>query len=109
MKLFVRLFTIVLIAFTMTMLYDWYVNPIEILEEGRTTSRSKYSEKIVSAPMRKVRQGWREFWQVKVPGGGWYKCRNEDCPETLRIEHVDHAFSRPESPEVSISPFTEER
>ncbi len=109
MKLFVRLFSIALIAFALTMLYDWYVNPIKVLEEGRTTSKSKYSEKIVSAPKRRVRQGWREFWQVKVPGGGWYECRNEDCPETLRSEHVDHAFSRPESPEASISPFTEER
>ena len=110
MKIFVRLFSIALLAFGLTMLYSWYMNPIEVLEEGRVTSKSKYSEKIVSAPKRRVRQGWREFWQVKVPGGGWYECRNEDCPETLRVEHVDHAFGRPETPEPgTISPFNQEQ
>ena len=110
MKLFVRLFIIALIALAATMLYDWYINPIEVLEEGRTKAKSNYSEKIVSAPKRRVRQGWREFWQVKVPGGGWYECRNDDCPETLRVEHVDQAFGRPESSEPgTISPFTQER
>ena len=110
MKIFVKLFAIALISFAITMLYSWYMNPIEVIEEGRTTSKSRYSDKIVGAPKRLVRQGWREFWQVKVPGGGWYECRNGDCPETLRVEHVDHAFGRPESPEPgTISPFNEER
>jgi hypothetical protein len=110
MKAFVRLFTIALIALAITILYSWVMNPIEVLEESRTTSKSRYSEKIVSAPKRRVRQGWRKFWQVKVPGGGWYECRNDDCPETLRVEHVDHAFGRPHMAEPgSISPYTQER
>ncbi len=110
MKIFVRLFAIALISFALTMLYSWYMNPIEVLETGRTTAKSKYSDKIVSAPTRHVKQGLRTFWQVRTPNGGWYECRNGDCPETLRIEYVDHAFSRqPMSEPGSISPYNEER
>ncbi len=110
MKVLVRLFAIALIALALTMLYSWYMDPIEVLKEGRVTAKSHYSDKIVSAPKRLVRQGWREYWQVQVPRGGWYECRNGDCSETLRVEYVDHAFGRPESPEPgTISPYNEER
>ncbi|MCF6197999.1 MAG: hypothetical protein L3J67_01140 [Hyphomicrobiaceae bacterium] len=110
MKIFIKLFIIAIIALGLTMLYSTIMTPIEVLEEARTKVKSKYSEKIVSAPMRRVKQGFREFWQVKVPGGGWYECRNSDCPETLRVEHVDHAFTRlQESEPGTISPYNEER
>lgn len=110
MKLFVRLFAIALISFGLTMLYSWFMNPIEVLKEGRTTAKSRYSDKIVSAPKRFVKQGLRTFWQVKVPGGSWYECRNDDCGETLRVEYVDQALSRPHNSEPgTISPYTEER
>ncbi len=110
MKIFIKLFTIALIALGGTMLYGTLMTPIEVLEEGRTKVKSKYNEKIVSAPTRRVKQGFREFWQVKVPGGGWYECRNSDCPETLRVEHVDHAFTRLHETEPgTISPYNEER
>ena len=110
MKILVALFAITLLALGGTMLYDSIQNPLEVLDEGQVKSKSKYSDKIVSAPKRLVRKGSREFWQVKVPDGGWYECRNNDCAETLRVEHVDHKFSRPESPEPgTISPYTEER
>ncbi len=110
MKTFVRLFTIAIVAFALTMLYSYFLNPLEVLEEGRTHSKSNYSEKIVSAPKRRVRQGFREFWQVKVPRGGWYECRNDNCPETLRVEYVDHNFKRaPITEPGTISPYTEER
>ncbi len=110
MKIFIKLFTIALIALGVTMLYSTIMTPIEVLEEGRTKVKSKYNEKIVSAPTRRVKQGFREFWQVKVPGGGWYECRNSDCPETLRVEHVDHAFTRLHETEPgTISPYNEER
>lgn len=106
MKTFVRLFIIALIALGATMLYDWFMNPIEVLEAGRTTAKSRYSDKIVSTPIRRVRQGWREFWQVQVPEGSWYECRAGDCAETLRIEYVDHSFSHPYAPEPgSSSPY----
>ncbi len=110
MQTFVKLFSIALIALALTMLYTYFMNPIEVLEEARTKVKSQHSEKIVSAPMRRVKQGFREFWQVRVPGGGWYECRNADCPETLRVEHVDQAFKRlHESEPGTISPYTEER
>ena len=110
MNLFVKLFTITLVALGLTMLYSWYMDPIEVLEEGRTKVKSKYSDKIVSAPTRRIKKGFRTYWQVKTPGGGWYECRNGDCPETLRIEYVDHAFKRqPMSEPGSISPYNEER
>ena len=110
MKIFIKLFIIAVIALGLTMLYSSIMTPIEVLEEARTKVKSKYSDKIVSAPTRRVKQGFREFWQVNVPGGGWYECRNGDCPETLRVEHVDHAFKRlHESEPGTISPYNEER
>jgi len=110
MNLFVKLFVIAVIALAITMLYSYFVNPVEVLEEGHTRVKSKYGDKIVSAPTRRVRQGFRTFWQVRTPNGGWYECRNGDCAETLRIEYVDHAFRRmPMSEPGSISPYNEER
>jgi len=106
MKLFVRLFAVSLLSFAAVMLYTSLTSKIEVLEEGRVTAKSRYSEKIVRAPSRKIRRNGREFWQVKTPGGGWYDCRNNDCPETLRVEYVDHAFNHQQSPEPgTLSPY----
>jgi len=109
MKILIILFALVLLALAGVMLYDYWSNPLEVLEEGQVKVKSHYQDRIVSAPIRKVRRGRREFWQVKVPDGGWYNCRAGDCAETLRIEYVDHQFKRMPNPEPgSVSPYTEE-
>jgi hypothetical protein len=106
MKMFVRLFVIALIALAGVMLYSYFEYPIEVLEQGRVSAKSQHADKIVSAPTRRVRQGWREFWQVSTPNGTWYECRNGDCAETLRIEYVDHVFNHMQAPEAGThSPY----
>jgi hypothetical protein len=109
-KILVKFFAFALIALAGVMIYNYFKFPIEVLQEGRISVKSRYSDKIVSAPTRQVRQGWREFWQVGSPDGSWYECRAGDCAETLRIEYVDHAFKHPYAPEPgSSSPYQSSR
>ena len=100
MKLFVWLFAMALFGVASFMLYGHFKYPLDVLEEGRVKAKSNHGDKIVSSPMRRVRKGWWEYWQVKVPGGGWYECRAGDCAETLRVEHVDQAFNHLEDGET---------
>lgn len=106
MRIFVKLFVFTLVALAGVMLYNYFIFPTEVLEQARISVKSRYSDKIVSVPTRRVKQGWREYWQVGSPDGAWYECRDGDCAETLRIEYVDHAFKHPYASEPgSSSPY----